>query len=67
MKIIIAGHGHDSRLASAIGKDFKGKLSLAAYSAAIATAFLQPWISCIIYTLVAVMWFVPDQRLERVI
>lgn len=65
--IIIAQEGCDSRLASAIGRDFKGKLSPVLYAVAMAAAFLRPWISCCIYALVAVIWLVPDRRIARVI
>ena len=60
-------HGPDSELAKAIGRDRKGKISLALYIAAIPLAFLSPLISCALFILVAFIWFVPDQRIERVI
>jgi len=63
--VIIADQGRDSKLAKAIGKDWKGKLSPALYAAGIALAFFQPWISCAIYLAVALMWLVPDRRIER--
>jgi uncharacterized membrane protein len=65
--VIVAEHGHDSKLARSIGRDFKGKISPVLYLLAIGTAFLEPWISCLIYVLVALMWLIPDRRIERVI
>jgi len=62
---IIADQGRDSKLAKSIGRDFKGKLSPVLYAVAIALAFFRPWISCAIYALVALMWLVPDRRIER--
>jgi uncharacterized membrane protein len=62
---IIGTHGKDSDIAKAIGSDVKGKISLAAYLAAVALAFYYPWISGALYIAVAVMWFVPDSRIER--
>ena len=64
-RAIIAQHGRDSRLAAAIGRDVKGKLSLALYATAVAAAFFRPWISCGLYVLVALLWLVPDRRIER--
>ena len=61
---IIRHQGADGPLAKALGRDFKGKLSLALYLIAIATALQIPWISQAIYVLVALMWLVPDRRIE---
>jgi TMEM175 potassium channel family protein len=63
--VIIGARGCDSKLAAAIGRDLKGKLSLVFYGLAIAAAFLRPWISAAIYVLVALMWLVPDRRIAR--
>jgi uncharacterized membrane protein len=52
-------------LAKALGKDFKGKISLALYVAAIPLAFVQPWISGGLYVLVAAIWLCPDRRFEK--
>jgi uncharacterized membrane protein len=57
--------GPDSPLARALGKDFKGKFSVAAYLTALPIAFVLPWLSYAIYVVVAVIWFVPDTRIER--
>ncbi|HTW25383.1 MAG TPA: TMEM175 family protein [Candidatus Baltobacteraceae bacterium] len=61
---IIACNGPDSRLASAVGADMKSKLSLAAYVAAIALAFVRPWMAIALYVAVAMLWFIPDRRIE---
>jgi uncharacterized membrane protein len=53
------------RLAAAIGKDIKGKLSAVLYSVGIPLAFVRPWIADVIYASVALMWLVPDSRIER--
>jgi uncharacterized membrane protein len=62
---IINGEGVDSLLARAIGKDLKGKLSVVAYALAIALSFVNHWIAGAIYILVALVWLVPDKRIER--
>ena len=64
-RILIAHHSEDSALARAVGKDFKGLASVFLYVVAIALAFVNPWVSCAVYVLVAVMWFIPDPRIER--
>lgn len=64
---IIRSQGEDSLLARAVGNDLKGKISPLCYLVAIAAAFVSPWISCALYTVVAAMWLVPDRRIERVI
>jgi uncharacterized membrane protein len=66
-KAIVHGHGRNSVLAEALGRDLKGKLSPLMYTAAIVLAFLSPWASITIYVVVALMWFVPDRRIENVI
>ena len=65
-RTIIAAQGDDSKLARAIGSDRKGKASLVLYLAAIPLAFAQPLISDAIYVIVALVWLVPDRRIERV-
>ncbi len=64
---IIAEQGHNSLLAAAIGKNWKGKLSVICYLIAIPLAFVTPWIASGLYVLVALMWLVPDRRIERVL
>ena len=58
-------HGHDSRLAAALGHDLKGKLSILAYVAAIALSFVERWLAVSLYVVVAVMWLIPDRRIEK--
>jgi uncharacterized membrane protein len=62
---IIGAHGKDSDIAKAIGSDTKGKISVAAYLISIPIAFYYPWISGALFVLVAMMWFVPDQRIAK--
>ncbi len=64
-KTLIALHGRDSVIATALGRDFKGKISIVIYLAAVALALVGPWIACALYVSVAVMWLVPDRRIER--
>jgi uncharacterized membrane protein len=64
--MIIAHQGRDSVLAKAVGRDLKGKLSMVLYAAAIAGAFVHVLIAQAIYLFVALMWLVPDRRIERV-
>jgi uncharacterized membrane protein len=64
---IIAVQGTNSKLASAVGNDIKGYASLAAYVLAIPAAFVSPWISCAIYAGVAMIWLIPDRRIEQVL
>ena len=66
-RTIIAEEGHDSVLAKAIGKDFKGNISFVLYAVAIPLAFFVQWAAQAIYVLVALMWLVPDRRIERVL
>lgn len=63
-KAIIITHGNDSLLANAIGKDFKGNISVVLYALAIPIAFFEPYISTGIYILVALIWLKPDKRIE---
>jgi len=62
---IIASQGAESILKQAIGRDLKGKISPILYAAAIPVAFYQPWIAGSIYVFVALMWLVPDRRIEH--
>jgi uncharacterized membrane protein len=62
---IMAHQGTESELRAAVGRDRKGKLSIALYAAAIPLAFVSQWIAVAIYVLVAIMWFVPDPRIEK--
>ena len=62
---IIARQGPNSMLASALGRDWKGRLSPAIYLAAIPVAFVSPWIASGLYTFAALLWLIPDRRIER--
>jgi uncharacterized membrane protein len=63
---ILASHcGKNSELAQALGKDWKGKLSVVIYVVGMAIAFWEPAISCMLYVLVACIWFIPDRRMEK--
>ena len=66
-KTILRKQGSESLLANALGTDIKGKISPVLYAAAILLAFVNPWISIAIYVMVAVMWLVPDRRIENVL
>jgi uncharacterized membrane protein len=65
VQAIIRADGSSSLVATAIGSDTKGRVSLLAYAASIAFAFVSPWISYALFAAVAVMWFIPDRRLSR--
>ncbi len=62
---LIGHEGRDSALAIAMGRDWKGKVSVVIYAIAILLAFLTPWLACLLYILVAIMWLIPDRRIER--
>jgi uncharacterized membrane protein len=66
-QLIIASQGADSVLRRAVGKDWKGKASPAAYIVAIPAAFWSPWLALALYVLVALIWLIPDRRIERLI
>ena len=64
---IVASEGPESRLARALGKDAKGKISPALYAAAIPLAFVSRWVAFGLYVTVALMWLVPDRRIETMV
>jgi uncharacterized membrane protein len=64
-RTLIKQHGKSSLLASAFGKDLKGTLSLIIYAVAILLSFINAWVSLGLYVIVAVMWFIPDRRIEK--
>ncbi|MFZ0622812.1 MAG: TMEM175 family protein [Pseudolabrys sp.] len=66
-RAIVRKQGAHSVLASALGSDMKGKLSPVLYIAGIALAFIAPWLSILIYVSVAVIWLVPDRRIENIL
>ena len=64
---IVATEGKQSALAQAVGQDWKGKASLTCYLVAIGTALFWPWLAHILYVVVALLWLIPDRRIERVL
>jgi uncharacterized membrane protein len=64
---VIRTHGTDSLLARAVGADLKGKLSPVLYVMAIALGFVAAWLALAIYVLVALIWLIPDRRIEKVV
>jgi uncharacterized membrane protein len=66
-RTLISLHRHDSILAIAVGRDIKAKISLLLYTAAIPLAFWSAWLSCVLYVVVAILWLVPDPRIEKLI
>lgn len=64
-RALLAVHATDSTLARALGRDVKGKLSVVIYLVAIVLAFIAPWLSVALYVLAALIWFVPDRRMEK--
>jgi uncharacterized membrane protein len=64
-RALINFHGRDSALAKAVGKDFKGRISVLIYAIAIAISFVNRWFAFGLYIVVAVLWFIPDRRIER--
>ncbi len=66
-RTLIQHHGADSTLAKAMGSDVKGKISLLCYTIAIPVSFFNNWIALGLYVLVAIIWFIPDRRIENVL
>lgn len=64
-RVLIAHHDKDSTLAAAIGRDAKGKISVGIYVIAVVSALIVPWFACLLYVLVAILWLIPDRRIER--
>ncbi len=65
--LIVAGEGCDSKLAKSLGRDLKGKMSPVLYAVAVVLAFVSPFVSNCVYAFVALMWLVPDRRIERLV
>jgi uncharacterized membrane protein len=65
VRALIALHGRESVIATAVGKDFKGKVSVVIYFVAIPIALINSWIACALYVLVAIIWLIPDRRIEK--
>ncbi len=66
IRVLLSTHGNNSELAKAIGSDFKGKISVLFYVLAVIASFWIPYLALAIYFLVAVIWFIPDKRMEKV-
>jgi len=66
-RAIIKCNGPSSKLARAVGGDRKGKVSLLIYVVAIPLAFVRPWIAIVLYVAIAMIWFIPDRRIESMI
>jgi uncharacterized membrane protein len=66
-RALVHRHGRDSPLGAALGEDVKGRMSLVLYASAIPLAFVNRWMSLALYVVVAVMWLIPDRRIERVL
>jgi len=65
VRTLLSRHGPESLLATALGSDFKGKISMVIYLVAIPLALLKWWLACALYILVSIMWLVPDRRIEK--
>ncbi len=65
VQALLALHGRNSVLATALGSDFKGKISMVIYLVAIPLALVKWWLACALYILVAIMWLIPDRRIEK--
>ena len=65
--VLIAHHGKDSALAIALGKDFKGKISILLYVIAIPLAFVSALLASMFYVVVAILWLIPDRRIEKIL
>ncbi len=66
-RALLAIHDADSALARALGRDAKGKVSLVIYLAAIALSFVVPWLAAALYVLAALIWLIPDRRMEKIV
>jgi uncharacterized membrane protein len=64
-RVLIRDNGPESPLAKAFGRDFKGRLSIVLYAAGIAASLWRTWLATAIYVSVAVMWIIPDRRIEK--
>jgi uncharacterized membrane protein len=66
-QLILRNEGSDSLLAQAVGRDWKGRASPIIYTVAILSTLIHPWIAGALYALVALMWLIPDRRIERAV
>jgi hypothetical protein len=67
VRLLLGSHAPDSLLARAMGTDYKGRVSIWIYIAAIAVAFRWPWLAGLCYCAVSIIWLVPDRRIEKVL
>jgi uncharacterized membrane protein len=64
-RVLISHHGKESTLAIAIGRDFKGKISVVIYAVAVLLSLVNSWLAFLLYVSVAIMWLIPDRRIEK--
>lgn len=62
--VIVAAEGEHSQIKQLIGRDYKGKLSVVTYTVAAVIAFMWPWVANVLYAVMAVVWLIPDKRME---
>ena len=67
VRTLLARHSEDSVLASAVNRDFKGKISVVIYATAVPLAFVSTWLAGGLYILVAILWLIPDRRIENLL
>ena len=67
VRALLSHHGQNSVLATALGRDFKGKASIVILLVAIPLAFVKWWLACALYVLILIMWLVPDRRIEKTV
>jgi len=67
VRLLLASHANDSLLARAMGSDLKGRISIWLYLIGIGVAFFWPWLAGVLYGVVAIIWLVPDRRIEKLI
>jgi len=67
VRMLMSHHSEDSLLAEAVGRNTKGTRSIVIYTAAVLLSFISPWITTMLYVAVAIMWFMPDRRIEKVV
>ncbi|WP_103667791.1 TMEM175 family protein [Pseudanabaena sp. BC1403] len=64
-RVLVSYHGKESTLAIAIGRDFKGKISIVIYAVAVLLSLVNSWLAFLLYVSVAIMWLIPDRRIEK--
>jgi uncharacterized membrane protein len=64
-RVLVSHHGKESTLAIALGRDFKGKISVVIYAVAVLLSFVNSWLASMLYVAVAIMWLIPDRRFEK--